>query len=314
MGRRSEQEAERQIAELDEFLGWLADLRNVSSHTLRAYERECRRFLDFAHTRGRGPRELQRQDLRAFLARLRKGGLQDSSVRRALSALKTFFAWLIERYPGAQDPSVGVRGPKTRRPLPKVLTIGEVQLLLSLDYDEGFHGTRDRALIETLYSSGCRVSELAGLDLEDLELDEGVVRLFGKGRKQRLGMLGGPCVDALHEWLPQRRMRLQRLDVETPALFLGERGTRITPRRVRQIVEALALRAGIATQPSPHTLRHSFATHLLDRGADLRSVQELLGHARLVTTQVYTHLSLEKLRRVYEAAHPLARDAAPRRP
>ncbi|PIE23730.1 MAG: tyrosine recombinase [Planctomycetota bacterium] len=301
-----DQDAPRRIAELEDFLGSLADLRNLSAHTLRAYERECRRFLDFAFERGRGPQELRRNDLRAYLASLRQGGLQNSSVRRALSALRTFFKWLLERHPSAKDPSVGIRGPKTQRPLPKVLTEGEVELLLSLDYGDGFHGCRDRALIETLYSSGCRVSELIGIELEDLSLGEGEVRLLGKGRKQRLGLLGGPCLAAIEAWLPERRQRLRELGEETRALFIGERGPRLTSRRVRQIVEQLAIRAGLASIPSPHTLRHSFATHLLDRGADLRSVQELLGHERLVTTQVYTHLSLEKLRRVYESAHPLA--------
>ena len=305
-----EQEPAREIRELEDFLGWLADLRNVSPHTYRAYERECRRFLDFAFERGRGPRALRRNDLRAYLAGLRHGGLQDSSVRRALSALRTFFKWLVERHPGACDPSAGIRGPKTRRPLPKVLTEGEVELLLSLDYGDDFHGTRDRALMETLYSSGCRVSELVRIDLEDLAPHEGEVQLLGKGRKQRLGLLGGPCLAAIEAWLPERRQRLRERSEETRALFIGERGTRLTTRRVRQIVERLAVRAGLASIPSPHTLRHSFATHLLDRGADLRSVQELLGHERLVTTQVYTHLSLEKLRRVYESAHPLAEGGA----
>lgn len=283
---------------------WLAALssqKSASEHTLRAYGRELRRLEAFLAARGETPLAATNASLRAHLASLRAGGLETTSIRRALSAIRAYYRWVLGRDPGRHDPTTGLRGPRCGRPLPFVLTRGEVDLLLALEFGNDFHGVRDRAILETLYSSGCRVSELCRLDLEDVDLDASTLRLRGKGRKQRLGLLGEPAKNALIDWL-DRRPR-----VALSAVFLGERNTRITDRRIRQILEALALRAGLARIPSPHTIRHSFATHLLDAGLDLRSVQELLGHSRLVTTQVYTHLSLERLREAYERAHPLCR-------
>lgn len=283
---------------------WLEALdaqRDASEHTLRAYGRELRRLETHLKARGEDLGSATQKSLRRFLATLHADGLEPTSIRRALSAIRAYYRWVVARAPEMSDPCTGLRGPKTGRALPFVLTKGEVDVLLSQRFDDDFHGVRDRAILETLYSSGCRVSELCGLDLEDVDLEGQCLRLRGKGRKQRLGLLGEPARDALIAWLERRpgKQGAQR------ALFLGERHTRITDRRIRQVLAALALRAGLARIPSPHTLRHSFATHLLDNGLDLRSVQELLGHARLVTTQVYTHLSLERLRAAYEKAHPL---------
>ncbi len=294
--------------ELMDFLTHLADVRNVSEHTIRAYARECRQLIAALDAHGKSVADANRFDLRRYLAELRSGGLEEASIRRCLSALRTFFRFLEDRTPGRGNPTTGMRGPRGGRRLPFVLTEGEIERLLGLPYESDFRGTRDRALLELLYPSGCRVSELVGVELTDVELTRGVVRLLGKGRKQRLGLLGGPAARALTEYLPRRRQQLTRLGRTTRALFVGERGTRLSDRRIRQIIKAVALQAGLARIPSPHTLRHSFATHLLDRGADLRTVQELLGHARLVTTEIYTHLSLERLREVYESAHPLCRD------
>jgi len=293
MGGRSkstERRAERRVEarEIAAFLTWLADVRGRSPHTLRAYRRE----------------------FRAYLAGLRVAGLSETSIRRALSSLRTFFTFLEERDPDRGNPISAMRGPKARRTLPFVLTEGEIERLLALEYESDFRGCRDRALLEILYSTGCRVSELVGLDLGDVQTGDGIVRLRGKGKKQRLGLLGRPALQALEPYLDRRRHLLRVTGVQTAAVFLGYRGTRITTRRVRQILRELSIRAGLARIPSPHTLRHSFATHLLDRGADLRTVQELLGHSKLVTTQIYTHLSLEKLRAVYRKAHPLCRDSS----
>lgn len=302
--------------ERDPIEAWLEQLltqRGASAHTLRAYGRELRKLDDWLQGRGKSCTGANKRELRAYFAELRVAGLAASSIRRALAAVRAFCKHQCARDPSLVDPSATLRGPRAGRPLPSVLTCGEVELLLRLDFGDDLRGTRDRAILETLYSSGCRVSELCGLDLEDLELARGTIKLRGKGRKQRLGMLGEAATRALEAWLPERHALLRRRGAPTRALFLGERATRITDRRIRQIVRELAVRAGLAKIPSPHTLRHSFATHLLDAGLDLRSVQELLGHARLVTTQIYTHLSLERLRKVYESAHPLCTETRKRR-
>ncbi|MAE76141.1 MAG: tyrosine recombinase [Planctomycetes bacterium] len=300
--RREEQTSDPSV---EDFLGWLADVRNVSDHTLRAYARECGALVEWLASKERTATTATPQDLRGYAASLRRRGLKPTSIRRGLSALRSLYKFLERRDPSRGNPTTVLDGPRGGRPLPFVLTEGEVELLLSLDYGSDFQGTRNRAVLEAIYSTGCRVSELCSLDLDDLDQERGTVVLRGKGRKQRLGLLGPPATDAIAAWLPVRGARLSSAGRKTRALFLGKRCTRLTDRRVRQVLRELALRAGLARVPSPHTLRHSFATHLLDRGANLRAVQELLGHAHLVTTQVYTHLSLERLREVYERAHPL---------
>lgn len=306
---------EREIpAAVAAWLDQLETQRGASEHTIRAYRRELCRLSDWLIGRGDDLTTASKRALRGYLADLRIRGLETSSIRRALAAIRAFYRHRCERDASIENPADTLRGPRSGRPLPFVLTKGEVDLLLGLSHDDDFRGTRDRAILETLYSSGCRVSELCALDVDHLDLEQGILRLRGKGRKQRLGLLGTPARDALRRWLPERRRRLRATGTDERALFLGERVTRITDRRIRQILRALAVRAGLARLPSPHTLRHSFATHLLDAGMDLRSVQELLGHARLVTTQIYTHLSLERLRAVYEQAHPLCQTRAERRP
>ena len=307
---KSKNSEQRERDNTDHVEAWLSRLqqqRAASSHTLRAYGRELRGLATWLTERGESIRQPSRHSLRAYMAALRARGLETSSIRRALAAIRGFYRELEAREPQLGNPADALRSPRSKRPLPFVLTKGEVDLLLRIEFDENFRGRRDRSLLETLYSSGCRVSELCALDLGHLDLEAGLLRLRGKGNKQRLGLLGSAAREAFAAWLPERARRLRSRGLEQQALFLGEHGTRITDRRVRQIIKELALRAGLARIPSPHTLRHSFATHLLDAGMDLRSVQELLGHARLVTTQIYTHLSLERLRAVYESAHPLCR-------
>lgn len=307
MERRAKQELEAVPEELEEFFQHLRGVRNRSENTLRAYERELHLLHGWMVKRNKELKEATRFDLRGYAAQLRSRNLGEASIRRALSAIRGFYRFLDEREPGRENPTAVLRGPRGGRRLPKVLSQGEVDLLLRHDYGDDFLGTRNRALIETLYSTGCRISELVGIDATDLDLGSGVLPLYGKGSKQRLGLLGKPAVEALQAYRIQRRSLLTHLADDNPALFLGERGSRLSGRRVAQILRQLALDVGLAQNPSPHTLRHSFATHMLDAGADLRTVQEMLGHARLVTTQVYTHLSLERLRKVYESAHPLCR-------
>ena len=305
MARRVEQVPDALPESLLDFFQHLRGVRNRSEHTLRAYQRELTLLHGWLDARGKPLQLATRFDLRGYAAQLRAKNLGESSIRRALSAIRAFYRFLDEREPGRENPTAVLRGPRGGRRLPKVLSQGEVDLLLRHDYGDDFLGTRNRALIETLYSTGCRVSELVGIDATDLDLGGGVLPLHGKGSKQRLGLLGAPAVRALEEYRFQRRSLLTHLGSDNPALFLGERGSRLSTRRVAQILGHLSVDVGLAQTPSPHTLRHSFATHMLDAGADLRTVQEMLGHARLVTTQVYTHLSLERLRKVYESAHPL---------
>ena len=288
-----------------DYLRYLREVRQASAHTLRAYERDLARCLQYLRREeGRLPRagELNATRLRLYLASLSESGLQPSSLARHLSSLRSFLRWLEERGRLPANPAAALRGPRRRRKLPRYLEEHEVEALLDAPQPADTEARRDRALLEVLYSTGCRAAELVGLDEDDLDLHRGLVRLRGKGRKERLGMLGQPARAALATYLEHKAAAGR----ERGALFLNHRGGRLTDRSLRRILERCLRRAGIARACTPHTLRHSFATHLLRRGADLRTVQELLGHASLATTQIYTHVSLEGLRRLYERANPLA--------
>ncbi len=311
--RQGEVKDEAQVDLVEAFGTWLSEIRGASPHTLRAYLREAKQFCRWILERNKTPLHARPSDLRAFLAMRRRSGLGERSLQRSLSCIKAFFHFLEDHEYIEEDPSSSLRGPKARHKLPFVLTQKEVELLLSLDYGEGFRGLRDRALMEALYSTGCRISELLSLKVQGLDLWSGQVRVLGKGRKERICLLGPPARQALEAYLPARTALLKKLGEERNTLFLGERGTTLTDRRARQILKDLGLRAGLARVPTPHTLRHSFATHLVDHGADLRTVQELLGHSQLVTTQIYTQLSLERLREVYQKAHPLCQESPPSR-
>ncbi|RMH02119.1 MAG: tyrosine recombinase [Planctomycetota bacterium] len=288
-----------------EFLHHLREVRQVSPHTLRAYGRDIERllrFLDRGSDPGR-PAELRPARLRLHLGELAAAGLAPASIARHLSSLRSFFAWLEETGRIESNPAAALRAPRRPRRLPRYLEEEEVEALLAApDPVRDPEGARDKALLEVLYSTGCRASELVGLDEADLDLRRGLVLLRGKGRKERFGMLGRPAVAALRAYLASKAAR----GLDRRALFLNRGGGRLSDRSLRRILRRCLLRAGIGRDCSPHTLRHSFATHLLRRGADLRTVQELLGHASLGTTQIYTHVDLEQLRRLYRRAHPLA--------
>lgn len=290
---------------LEDFLRHLAEVRQVSPHTLRAYRRDLQELVDGLAERSGGPpppREIGAAPLRLHLGTLSERGLGATTLARHLSSMRSFFRWLEERGLIEANPTSHLRGPRQKRRLPRYLEEKEVEALLSAPEDDDPEGLRDRAILEVLYSTGCRVSELVGLDETDLDLRRGLARLRGKGRKERLGMLGGPAQRALQAYLRNKSVR--RLD--RAPLFLNRFGTRLSDRSVRRILERCLQRAGIHRSCTPHTFRHSFATHLLRRGADLRTVQELLGHASLGSTQIYTHVSLERLRILYRQAHPLA--------
>lgn len=290
---------------LEDFLRHLAEVRQASPHTLRAYRRdldELLRTLLAEQQAAPPPREVRPTVLRLHLGQLAERGLGSTTLARHLSSMRSFFRWMEERGLIDQNPTVQLRGPRQARRLPRYLEETEVEALLSAPQDEDPEGARDRAILEVLYSTGCRVSELVALNEGHLDLRRGVVLLQGKGKKERIGMLGRPAIEALQQYLMSKSVR--RLDRE--ALFLNRFGSRLTDRSVRRILNRCLARAGIHRECSPHTFRHSFATHLLRRGADLRTVQELLGHASLGSTQIYTHVSLERLRALYQQAHPLA--------
>lgn len=285
-----------------EFLRHLREVRQASAHTVRAYARDLDALrASLAEAGVERWTAVTPAHLRLHLARASERGLAPASLQRHLSALRSFFGHceaqgLIER-----NPAAALRAPRRGRRLPRFLEEEEIERLLAAPTADDPEGERDRALLEVLYSTGCRVSELVGLDEDDLDLRRGLTRLRGKGRKERLGMLGKPAQEALRRYL----VRKGNLGQDRGPLFLNPGGGRLTDRSVRRILARLLARAGIQRDCSPHTLRHSFATHLLRRGADLRAVQELLGHASLGTTQIYTHVSLDHLRRLYDVAHPL---------
>ena len=291
----------------DAFMGHLRDVRQVSPNTLNAYQRDLVRFFAYLapepeQTPLPPPMELRTAKLRLYLGTLTEEGLSPSTLARHLSTLRIFFAWMEEIGHIPTNPAAALRGPRKGRRLPRFLEEEEIERLLAAPCAEDAEEYRDRALLEVLYSTGCRVAELVALNEHDIDLRRGLARLQGKGRKERLGMLGKPACNALERYFVHKGI----MQADRGTLFLNRFGTRLTDRSVRRILEKCLQRAGIHRHCSPHTLRHSFATHLLSRGADLRSVQELLGHASLGSTQIYTHVSLEGLRKLYQQAHPLA--------
>lgn len=295
---------------VDEFLHWLQSEQQKSAATLRAYGGDLRTFAVWLQGHGRTPEQTTRFELRRYLVELEQQGLTATSVQRKLASLRGLFGWLQERGRMEKNPAKLLKGPKAPRRVPHFLTTAEVDVLLGQTFDESPQGQRDRAIVEVLYSTGCRVSECSSMKLAQLDLEEGIVRVLGKGQKERIAMLGGPARKAVQAWLLEGRRHLLQQSKRTDpgSLWLNRFGRPLSSRWVFQTVVDCARRAGIQSSLTPHGLRHSFATHLLDRGADLRSVQELLGHARLVTTEIYTHVSIGRLREVYDHAHPHGRD------
>ena len=277
---------------------FLERLRESSSeHTLRAYRQNLIALQAFCATQGvTRVQDLNHRLLRAFVADLSGRGLKKTTLARYTAAVRSFTRFLVREGELPSDPAHGLRTPSHRRPLPLHLGEDEVERLI-----DATRTMRDRAILETLYGGGLRVSELVGLDRDDLDLKTGVARVRGKGRQERLAPLGGAAVRAIRTYLAQR----PRTGDARP-VFLNRSGGRLTARSVRRLLRDCALRSDVDPRTSPHTLRHSFATHMLDRGADLREVQELLGHKNIATTQIYTHVSVERLRRTYEEAHPRA--------
>jgi integrase/recombinase XerC len=283
--------------------------RDLSPHTLAAYRRDAAQLAEWLR-RGRieDLADLDRRVLRRYVSYLTERGYARRSIVRKVSAVRSMLEWAVARGLLPANPARDLSTPKLDRPLPKALKASEAAALCALPPDDGPAGVRDRAMLELLYGSGLRVGELCALDLEDVDLREGAVRVLGKGRKERRVPVSGPATWALRTYLSAARAELlavREIVPEPNALFINARGGRLSSRSVRAIL-ARYLRAEGRAAVGPHALRHSFATHLLDNGADLRAVQELLGHESLATTQIYTHVSTERLRAVYEQSHPRA--------
>lgn len=295
-------------AAVDDFERHLALERNRSAHTVRAYVGDVVGFLDhFARLGGRSVADVDLTALRRWLGVQRSRGVARTTMARRAAALRTFCSWA--QYTGlcSDNPGQLLASPKPRRTLPAVLRVDEATALMTIDDPDAPPEVtlRDRLIVELLYASGIRVSELVGLDVDDVERGRRVLRVLGKGNKQRTVPYGMPAERALDEWLAHGRPALAGPD-SGPALLLGVRGRRIDPRTVRAIVHRRTAHLPGGPELGPHGLRHTAATHLLDGGADLRSVQEVLGHASLATTQLYTHVSVERLRHTYQRAHPRA--------
>ena len=287
------------------FLSYLKIESQASAHTLRSYEDDllvfCR-FLEETVGEGADPTEADSARLRRYSAWLNSQGYAATTIARRLASLRSFFRYLRRQGTVAADPASGLRNPKQPQRLPRLLGIDDViRLLDAIPVDDPL-GFRDRAMLETLYGGGLRVSELVGLNLEDLDFEQELVRVRGKGKRERLCPVGRMAMRWIAGYLPLRKPKRN----PEPALFLNRYGTRLTTRSVGRLLEDHLIRVGLTHAASPHTLRHSFATHLLDRGADLRSVQELLGHRNLTTTQIYTHVTRERLLDIYHQAHPRA--------
>jgi integrase/recombinase XerC len=292
------------------FVAHLRDERGLSPHTVAAYRRDVTQFLSFAGRAGvTDPAAVEPLLLRRFLALQRTRGLAASSIARKGAALRTLFRFLARRGLVAEDPAAGLGVPRGPRKLPVVLKARQVDRLLAGPRPVDPVGLRDRAVLELLYATGIRVGELCGLRLGDVDLAADTVRVLGKGAKERVVPFGEPAREALLDYLAAGRSPMlpeRPAPADREALFFNRRRKPMTPRDVRGMLERYRVAAGAPAGTSPHTLRHSFATHLLEGGADLRAVQELLGHVALTTTQTYTHVSNERLRRVYEQAHPRA--------
>lgn len=298
---------------MDTYLGHLAVERGLAANTLSSYRRDLRRYFAVLAARGRtAVDQVTEEDVMAFLAGLREGDeshspLSAGSAARAVVAVRGLHRFALREGMTAADPARGVRPPTPPRRLPKAISVQDVERLLDATGPaDDPRGLRDRALLEFLYGSGARISEAVGLDIDDLDLEEGVVRVSGKGGKVRVLPIGGYACRAVEAYLVRARSGLARSGRGTPALFLNARGGRLSRQGAWMALRAAAERAKLPAV-SPHTLRHSFATHLLDGGADVRVVQELLGHASVTTTQVYTLVTVQRLREVYATSHPRAR-------
>lgn len=291
---------------VEDFLHRLAVEKQYSAHTLRAYRRDLGSLEDFLKGRNCDVTEATVRDVRAFLATLRIRGLARSTIARKVSAIRSLYKYLYREGLIEKNPMSALRTPRQEKKLPKFLTVAEIERLFDAPDTSTWMGARDRAMLETMYGGGLRVSELVGLNDEDVDTSAGIARVRGKGKKERLAPIGDIAAEEIRHY-QELRAGVSLPQKSANALFINAvDGRRITTRSVRRVLRKWLLEAGLDADLSPHALRHSFATHLLQNGADLRSVQELLGHENLSTTQIYTHLTTENLKEIYDKAHPRA--------
>jgi integrase/recombinase XerC len=295
---------------LADFLTHLGLEKNSSTQTVKSYREDLTQALGFLreHLKKSSvePRDWNTRALRSFVAWLHEQGYAKTTIARRLAAVRSFGKFLCREGLLKSNPAQALRGPRQDKKLPHFLTVADARKLLAAPPDVPPLGRRDRAILETLYSAGLRVSELAGLNLDDVDLSDGVLVVRGKGKKERLALLGGPAKAALAAWLADRAALLADRKRQSPAVFVNKAGGRLTTRSVGRLLAKHLRQAGLDPRTTPHTLRHSFATHMLDAGADIRGVQELLGHKSLSTTQVYTHVTTQRLQQSYHKAHPRA--------
>ncbi|MBQ9771166.1 MAG: tyrosine recombinase XerC [Lentisphaeria bacterium] len=308
------------------FLAYLRSTKNMSEHTISSYGIDICQFAQLCLKKNPAEEEIDWDsvtlyDARSFIVDLQEAQLSKSSMQRKLSGMRSFFRYLVRDCRVKNNPFSGLTGPKKQKVLPKYMTVSEVGRLLDApaafwrdalasgyardEASADFQMKRDAAMLEIIYSGGLRISECVGLNIGDVDLLSGVMKIRGKGKKERLGAIGNPAARALRSFLLLRRTMFADNRPESP-VFLNQQGTRFTARSFQRNFKQYLITANLPPDMTPHKLRHSFATHLLDAGADLRSVQELLGHANLSTTQLYTHISSERMRAVYQQAHPRA--------
>jgi integrase/recombinase XerC len=293
------------------FLQFLAVERNASAYTVKSYREDLSALIDYLSDAHGGllpsPGDVTVSDLRGYVAALHESGYAKTSIARHLASLRGFFRFGQREGWAETNPAKPLRNPRKGRTLPHFLSADDLGRLFDAPPSDEPMGLRDRAILETMYSAGLRVSEVVGLDEGDLDFDAAILRVRGKGRKERLSPIGSYATRAIQLWLKTRRLHPRVPEGPAAPVFVNKFGRRLTTRSVGRMLEKYLKLAGLDRRTTPHSLRHSFATHLLDRGADIRSVQELLGHKSLVTTQIYTHVSTAALREVYERAHPRAK-------
>jgi len=287
----------------DSFLSYIELEKEYSKNTVSSYKNDLDDFKEFLTKIDKDPIEINKKDIFNYLVFLSKKKLKPASLRRKISALRSFYKFLIREELIENDPTIDLTLPKKDKVLPDVISVEEIEKLINIIPEKGFKGKRDRALIELLYSSGLRVSEIINLKINEIDLKNGYLKCFGKGSKERIVPFGSFAKDLLIEYIEER----DKNNINSDLLFVTKKGKKIVRQEINNILNRYAKKSKLKKKIHPHMLRHSFATHLLERGADLRSVQELLGHVDISTTQIYTHLTKEHLREVYMNSHPLWR-------
>ncbi|MBP7139716.1 MAG: site-specific tyrosine recombinase XerD [Caldisericia bacterium] len=287
----------------DSFLSYIELEKEYSKNTISSYKNDLDDFKEFLTKIDKDPIEIDKKDIFNYLVFLSKKKLKPASLRRKISALRSFYKFLIREELIENDPTIDLTLPKKDKVLPDVISVEEIEKLINIIPEKGFKGKRDRALIELLYSSGLRVSEIINLKINEIDLKNGYLKCFGKGSKERIVPFGSFAKDLLIEYIEER----DKNNINSDLLFVTKKGKKIVRQEINNILNRYAKKSKLKKKIHPHMLRHSFATHLLERGADLRSVQELLGHVDISTTQIYTHLTKEHLREVYMNSHPLWR-------